>query len=106
MTQEAIAAIRQAEEQAEVLCRVAEEKATEMKNKIRQEGEAHCKSVEKETAAEYAEELEDITARAKRLTAKKLQDAEDEAEQLAESARAHIDEAVKLIIWGIVEKCQ
>ena len=106
MTQEAIVAIRQAEEQAEVLCRVAEEKAAEMKNKIRQEGEAHCKSVEEETAAEYAEELEDITARAKRLTAKKLQDAEGEAEQLAEKARAHIDEAVKLIIWGIVEKCQ
>ncbi len=106
MTQEAIAAIRQAEEQAEVLCRVAKEKANEMKNKIKQEGEAHCQSVEKELAAEYAEELSDVTARAKRLTAKKLQDAEDEAGALAERARAHIDEAVKLIIWGIVEKCQ
>ncbi len=106
MTQEAISAIRQAEEQAEVLCRVAEEKATEMRSKIKQEGEAHCASVERETTAEYAEELTAITARAKRLTAKKQQEAEEEAEALAERARTHINEAVKLIIWGIVEKCQ
>ncbi len=106
MTQEAISAIRQAEEQAEVLCRVAEEKATEMRNKIKREGEAHCAGVEQETAAEYTEELAAITAHAKRLTAKKLQEAEEEAEAHAERARTHIDEAVKLIIWGIVEKCQ
>ena len=48
MTKDAIAAIRGAEEQAEVLCRVAGERAAEMRSKIEQEGAAHCASTEAE----------------------------------------------------------
>ncbi len=106
MTQKALAAITEAETQAEVLCRVAEEKATEMRNKIREEGLAHCAKVEQETEAEYKGELDAITASALRLTEKKRADAEREATLLAERARARMEEAVKTIVWGIVEKCQ
>lgn len=106
MTQEAIAAIRSAEDQAEVLCRVAAERAAEMRHKIESEGNAHCEATEAELSAEYAEELKDISARAEELIARKLTEAEQEAEELAARARERMEEAVRLIVWGIVEKCQ
>lgn len=106
MTKNAIAAIKEAESQAEVLCRVAGEKAAEMKSKLQQEGEAHCAAVEKEVAEEYEKELEAIRLHAKRLTEKKQAQAEEEAALLAAHAHAHMSEAVKSIVWGIIEKCQ
>ncbi len=106
MTKDAIAAIRSAEEQAEVLCRVAGERAAEMRSKIEQEGAAHCERTEAELKAEYAEELAAVSARTEALIARKLTEAQAEAQALAALARTHMDEAVKLIIWGIVEKCQ
>jgi len=106
MTQKALAAIAEAETQAEVLCRVAEEKAAEMKNKIKAEGEAHCAKVEKETAEAFERELAAIRERAERLSAKKREDARREADEIISLARERMDEAVKSIVWGIIEKCQ
>lgn len=106
MTNRAVEAIRQAEEQAAVLCRVAGEKAAEMRAQIEREGRMHCETVERETTEEYAEGLEEIRARAKALTDKKQREAEAEAKALRRAALEKQDEAVKLIIWGIVEKCQ
>ncbi len=106
MTNRAVEAIRQAEEQAAVLCRVAGEKAAEMRAQIEREGKAHCEAVEKETTEAYARELEEIRARAKALTDKKEREAETEAKALRRAALEKQDEAVKRIIWGIVEKCQ
>jgi hypothetical protein len=85
---------------------VAQEKATEMKNKIKEEGLAHCARVEQEAAAEYKSDMEAISEHAGRLTQKKRAEAEREAELLAERARTHMEEAVKTIVWGIIEKCQ
>lgn len=106
MTKDAIAAIREAESQAEVLCRVAEEKAAEMKSKLQQEGEAHCAAVEKEVTEEYEKELEAIRLHAEHLTEKKQAQAEEEAALLTAHARTHMSGAVKSIVWGIIEKCQ
>lgn len=106
MTKEAILAIRQAEEQAEVLCRVAEEKAAEMRAKIEREGTAHCEKATEEASREYESELAIIRARTQRITAKKRKENEAEAEALAARAHEHMEEAVKLIVWGIIEKCQ
>lgn len=106
MTQKALAAIAEAETQAEVLCRVAEEKATEMKNKIKTEGEAHCARVKEEATRECEDELATIKAHAERLGSKKREDAKREADDLIALARERMDEAVKTIVWGIIEKCQ
>lgn len=106
MTKEAIEAIRHAEEQAEVLCRVAEEKAAEMRAQITREGNAHCNKAAEEAKAEYESELSVVRARTARLSAKKKKEAEAEAEALTRAAREHMEEAVKLIVWGIIEKCQ
>lgn len=106
MTKQAIAAIKQAEEQAEVLCRVAKEKADEMRKRIEKEGEAHCERIEKETEAEYRVRVAEIKERTDALLEKRREDAISEAAALAAAAELHMEEAVKQIIWGIVEKCQ
>ena len=106
MTKQAIAAIKQAEEQAEVLCRVAKEKADEMRKRIEKEGLAHCERTERETEAEYREKVEEIRRRSGALLEKRRLEAISEAEALAAAAEANMNAAVKQIIWGIVEKCQ
>ena len=106
MTKEAIDAIRQAEEQAEVLCRVAEERAAEMRARIDEEGQAHCDKAAEEATLELTSELGEIEARSQRLAAKMKKDAEAEAAALIKRAGAHMDEAVRLIVWGIIEQCQ
>lgn len=106
MTSKAIAAIKQAEEQAEILCRVAKEKADEMRLRIEKEGQAHCERTVKETEAEYQEKIEEIRKRAQALLEKRRLEAISEAEALSAEAELHMAAAVKQIIWGIVEKCQ
>lgn len=106
MSKQTIDAIRQAEEQAGILCRVAEEKAGEMRAKVEAEGRAHCEEVRRETEAEYAEKLQQINERAEALLEKRRGEAEKEADALTAAAAEHMDEAVKMIVWGIVEKCQ
>ena len=54
MSKEAIKQIQETEDQAAILCRVAEEKATELKERIRSEGEAHCIETEQQAEAECA----------------------------------------------------
>ena len=106
MTKEAIIAIKGAEEQAEVLCRVAEEKAAEMRAQIEREGTAHCDKATEEASLEYESEMAIVRAHAQRIAAKKKKEHEAEAEALTAAAREHMEEAVKLIVWGIIEKCQ
>lgn len=106
MSREAILHIREAEEQAATLCRVAEERAAEMRERVRAQGEAHCAAVRASTEAEYAAELADIRRRALALEDKKREQAEQEAQQMKDAAREKMDEAIKMIVWEIVEKCQ
>ena len=75
MSKTAIEQIRETEEQAAILCRVAEEKATEMRERVKAEGEAHCAAVRENTEAEYAEMLADIRQRAAALEQKKRREA-------------------------------
>ena len=106
MTKEAIRAIKQAEEQAEVLCRVAEEKAAELRAQVEREGIAHCDKATEEASLEYESELAIVRAHTARLSAKKRKESEAEAQALTDAARPHMQDAVKLIVWGIIEKCQ
>ena len=85
---------------------MAEEKAAEMKNKIKTEGEAHCAKVEKETTEELERELQAIQRHAELLSQKKREEAQREADEIISLARERMDEAVKSIVWGIIEKCQ
>ena len=106
MSVEAIERIKEAEDRAAILCRVAEEKATEMRERVKAEGEAHCAAVREATEAEYAEILDDVRRRTAALEQKKRREAEAEAEAMKQAAAEHIGEAVRTIVWEILEKCQ
>lgn len=106
MSKEAILQIREAEDKADVLCRVAEEKATELRERVKAQGEAHCAAVRENTEAEYAAVLADMHRRALALEEKKRLEALSQAEALKTAARERIDEAIHIIVWEIVEKCQ
>ena len=106
MADPSIAAIQQAEEQAAILCRMAEEKAAEMRASATAKGEQLLKTTEEATEAEIAEMLRGLEERAASLGVKKREEAQKEAEQLRDGARQKLPEAINLLVWEIVEKCQ
>ncbi|MBQ9801767.1 MAG: hypothetical protein IJW51_01680 [Clostridia bacterium] len=106
MIKEAIEAICQAEEQAELLCRVAAERAAEMRAETEREGTALCDKVADNAKRECDFELSVVTAKAQRINARKKKEIEAETAAMAERARTHMQAAVAKIVWGIVEKCQ
>jgi hypothetical protein len=103
MSEQAIEKIRDAEGRAELLCRVAQEKADEMRERVRAQGEEHLAEVEESTTEEFARELEDVRRRARLLEEKKRKEAQKEADELIARARERMAEAAHLIVWEIVE---
>ena len=57
MSQSAIAKITEAEAQAEVLCRVAQERAAEMRAEMERKAKEHLAAVEREATAQKEEKL-------------------------------------------------
>lgn len=106
MSQDAIGMIAAAEEQAAVLYRVATERAAEMRAEMLRQAQGHLAEVEKRAAADCRRETDACRQRVEALTQKKRAEAEAEAKAMAERAEERMDEAVNLIVWGIVEKCQ
>lgn len=103
MSQNAIKIITEAEEQAEVLCRVAEERAAEMLSTMERKAKAHLAEVEQTAVAQRAEKLDRTRELTQTLVEKKRAEAENEAKHIEEQARARMNEAVRAIVWGIVE---
>ena len=106
MAQDAIARIAEAEEQAEVLCRVAEERAAERRADMEKMAKAHFASVERTATQEKEQRLAQTRAGVDALLQKKREEAEAEAKSLTDKARERMDDAVQAIVWGILERCQ
>ena len=106
MSQNAIAKITEAEQRAEVLCRVAAERAAERRTEMEKKAKAHLCTVENTLTEKNAKNLAQAHEHAAMLIRKKREIAACEAEELTKSAREHMDRAVSVIVWGIVEKCQ
>ena len=103
MSQNAIAKIAEAEEQAAILCRVAEERAAEKLAELTRKAKEHLETVERTANAQKEQKLAQTRALTAALIEKKNDEAKAEAKALEESARARMDEAVSAIVWGIVE---
>lgn len=101
--QNAIAKITEAEQRAEVLCRVANERATEARADMERKAKEHLLTVERTAAEKNAKNMAQTKAQADMLTRKKREEAEREAEALRASAMERMNEAVSAIVWGIVE---
>ena len=103
MSQSAIEKITEVEEQAEVLCRVAEERATEMRAEMERKAKEHLEAVERTATAQKEEKLLQTRELTRALIQKKRGEAEAEAKEAEKRARERMDEAVSAIVWGIVE---
>ncbi len=103
MSQNAIAKITEAEQQAEVLCRVAEERAAEARAAMERKAKEHLVEVERAATAQNEQKLAQTRTLTAALIEKKRTEAEAEAKSAEERARERMDEAVSAIVWGIVE---
>ncbi len=103
MSQSAIAKITEAEEQAEVLCRVAEERAAERLAVMKQRAGEHLAEVARMATAQNEQKLAQTRELTAALIEKKRAEAEAEAKDAEERARERMDEAVSAVVWGIVE---
>ena len=106
MSMNAIARIKQAESQAANTVELAKEAAAAKRAEQEAKGIAYCEEVTRKTEAEIAAQLKEVEARAEMLAKKKEAEAQKEAADMIAAAREHMDAAIKLIVWGIVEKCQ
>lgn len=106
MSQNAIEKITEAEQRAEVLCRVAAERAAEARADMERKAKEHLSAVERTAVEKNAKNLAQTREQAEMLIRKKREMAEQEAAEIVERAREHIGTAVNAIVWGIVEKCQ
>ena len=106
MSQNAIAKITEVEQRAEVLCRVAAERAAEERAGMEQKAKEHLCAVERTVTQQNAKNLAQTREQAAALIRKKREIAEREADELAAAAKERMDRAVSVIVWGIVEKCQ
>ena len=101
MPKDAIGQITAAEEQAAVLCRVATERATEMRAEMQRQASAHLSQVEKSVTEEQNELTAQCKARLEALAQKKRAEAQDEANAITALARERMADAVNMIVWGI-----
>ena len=106
MSKQVIEEIRKAETEAEKVKRAATEKATAMRAAVETQGKTQCEEVLRVTENEYRERLAEIGRRADRLIERKRAEAKLEAVSMCNAAKVHMNEAVKAVVWGIVEKCQ
>ena len=97
MSKQAIEKIREAEAQAALLCRVAQEKATEMRERVCAQGEAHLADVEQSTTRDYAVQLSEIRQRAHALEEKKRREAKKEADLLITRAASDKDGRCRIL---------
>ena len=103
MSQEAILKITKAEEQAEVLCRVASERAAESRADMQKKASEHLALVESAAIERNKQKLAQSRAQAQALVEKKRAEAKAQAAALSARAEERMEAAVKAIVWGIVE---
>ena len=106
MSKEAISRVKAAEAEAARIRAQADSRAAAMI----EETEKNC-AMESERAitaidATLREELERVKERAEGLIAESRREVEADVAAVEESAREHMREAVKLIVWEMYDSCQ
>ena len=86
--------------------KIAEEKAEKIRSDARREAKKLIAEAEEEARREATGTVAEVSRRAGELVAAEAETARGEAAELEKSAAANTDEAVKMIYWEIVEKCQ
>ncbi len=106
MSKEALSKIRSAEAAAGNIRSNAQAKAQDMISEAEKRGAELCRTTESCTSQELRAMLGQIRQRSDDVIEKSRAEAQKEARAMEMTAKLHMNMAVKLIVWGIVEKCQ
>ena len=106
MSKEAVAKIKEAEDEALRIRNDAVAKSKEMLDNAEKSGSAHLSSVEKKTAEDYESRLSAMRKAADKALEKSRADTDAEAEELRRSARQKMPKAINVIVGGIIEECR
>lgn len=106
MAKQAIEQIRAAEAEAQRITDAIPVRVKALLDEAERRSRVLCAKAEEEAAAETEAQLGQLRQRAAMLLERSADEAEAEADRLRDEAHRHMPEAVKLIVWGIMAKCQ
>lgn len=106
MAKQAIDAIRAAEAEAQRITDGIPVRVKALLDEAERRSRVLCARTEEEATAETEAQLGQLRQRAAMLLERSADEAEAEADRLRADARKRMPEAVKLIVWGIMAKCQ
>ena len=106
MSKETIQKITQAEQEAREILEAANQRARALYGETEQKSNEDREQLEKETEQRLRAMLEDMQKRSEEILSRSRESAQKEAEQMNKLAEKHMEEAVKAIVWGIMEQCQ
>jgi len=106
LSKETILKITEAEAQAKQILDAANERARELYAETQVKSQEDRELIEQRTEKELREKLDDMQHRSEEILQRSLESSKKEAELMNKAAEAHMEEAVKAIVWGIVEQCQ
>lgn len=87
--------IEAAQQRARALYAETEQKSNEDRERIEQETESKLRRM-----------LDDMQGRSQEILKRSQEGAQKDAEKMNKLAETHMEEAVKAIVWGIMEQCQ
>ncbi|MBR7185028.1 MAG: hypothetical protein IKD37_05395 [Clostridia bacterium] len=106
MAKQALEQIRAAEAEAQRIQDAIPTRVKALLDEAERRSRLLCIRAEEEATAETDAQLALLRERADNLLARSTAAAEEEAEQLRKAVRGRMPDAVKLVVWGIMAKCQ
>ncbi len=106
MAKQALEQIRLAEAEAQRITDAISLRVKAITDEAERRRHAYVSSAEQMAESETRAQLGQLRERAEMLVARSRADADAAADTLRDEARKNMPEAVKLIVWGIVAKCQ
>ena len=98
--------IAEVEAQAAQIIEAARERARALYAETEQKSNEDQETIEAETELRLRRMLEDMQQRSTTVLERSRESAQADAEEMNRMAELHMEEAVKAIVWGIVEQCQ
>lgn len=98
--------IAEVEAQAAQIIEAARERARALYAETEQKSNEDRETIEAETELRLRRMLEDMQQRSTAVLERSRESAQADAEEMNRMAEFHMEEAVKAIVWGIVEQCQ
>lgn len=106
MSKEAVLQVKQAEAQAQLIIDNAYDTSKSMISQAEARAEKSCEDFEEAIRAEYKASIEDVRREVQEIVDKNRADDQRKYNVKEQFAKRHINEAVKIILQGVMSECQ